>query len=223
VVARNIGELSKGYRQRVGLSQAILHDPEILILDEPTSGLDPNQIVEIRELIKTLGREKTVILSTHILPEVKATCSRVMIIADGRLVADDTPDGLESRAAGGAGVIATFRGPGAAIEAALTAPDSGLDGLFGARRFVGSAGPGLLTWRFEVPAGADRNATAEAVYRLAAGRDWGLTELRHDAASLEDVFRRLTGGDHGPGAGGPVRGAAAADGADAPAALGGAR
>lgn len=200
VVAKNIGELSKGYRQRVGLAQAILHDPEILILDEPTSGLDPNQIVEIRELIKTLGREKTVILSTHILPEVKATCSRVMIIADGRLVADDTPDGLETRAAGGAAVIATFRGAGPALEAALGGADHALEGPFGPRRFVGTAGPGLLTWRFEVPAGVDRNATAEAVYRLAARHDWGLTELRHDAASLEEVFRRLTGGDHGAGA-----------------------
>lgn len=193
VVAKNIGELSKGFRQRVGLAQAILHDPDILVLDEPTSGLDPNQIVEIRDLIKTLGREKTVILSTHILPEVKATCTRVMIISDGRLVADDTPDGLETRAAGGAGVMATIRGPGLEIEGLLQGDD-----LPGARRFVGSPGPGLLTWRFEVPPGGDRNATAEEVFRLVAARGWALTELRHDSASLEDVFRRLTSGEGGP-------------------------
>ena len=96
-----IGELSKGYRQRVGLAQAMLHDPDILILDEPTSGLDPNQIVEIRELIKEVGREKTVILSTHILPEVQATCSRMIIISKGKVVADGTPDELRARERGG--------------------------------------------------------------------------------------------------------------------------
>lgn len=195
VVAKSIGELSKGYRQRVGLAQAILHDPDILILDEPTSGLDPNQIVEIRDLIRTLGREKTVILSTHILPEVKATCTRVMIIADGRLVADDTPEGLETRASGGAGVVATFRGPGAEIEGTLSG-----DALPGVRRFLGTPAPGLLSWRFEVPAGGDRNAAAEEVFRLAAARGWTLTELRHDSASLEEVFRRLTSGDGGSAA-----------------------
>src|SRR5262249_38077771 len=94
VLGKNIGQLSKGYRQRVGLAQAMVHDPDLLILDEPTSGLDPNQIVEIRELIKELGREKTVILSTHILPEVQASCGRIIIINAGKLVADDTPDVL---------------------------------------------------------------------------------------------------------------------------------
>ena len=94
VLAKPIGDMSKGYRQRVGLAQAMLHDPPILILDEPTSGLDPNQIVEVRELIKEIGKEKTVILSTHILPEVQATCGRVIIIADGKLVADGSPDQL---------------------------------------------------------------------------------------------------------------------------------
>jgi len=97
VLGKLIGELSRGYRQRVGLTQAMLHEPEILILDEPTNGLDPNQIVEIRALIKELGKEKTVILSTHILPEVQATCDRVVIISDGRLVADGRPDDLVAR------------------------------------------------------------------------------------------------------------------------------
>ena len=101
VAGKLVGELSKGFRQRVGLAQAILHDPDIVILDEPTSGLDPNQIVEIRSLIKEIGREKTVILSTHILPEVQATCSRVVIISGGKLVADGTPDELRARERGG--------------------------------------------------------------------------------------------------------------------------
>ncbi|HOU30826.1 MAG TPA: ATP-binding cassette domain-containing protein, partial [Bacteroidales bacterium] len=97
---KKIGELSKGYRQRVGLAQAMIHDPQILILDEPTSGLDPNQIAEIRKLIRELGREKTVILSTHILPEVEATCDRIFIINKGKLVADGTPDTLRKKAQG---------------------------------------------------------------------------------------------------------------------------
>src|SRR5205814_3685526 len=97
VAGKLVGELSKGFRQRVGLAQAMLHDPDIVILDEPTSGLDPNQIVEIRSLIKEVGKEKTVILSTHILPEVQATCSRILIISGGKLVADGTPDELRAR------------------------------------------------------------------------------------------------------------------------------
>ena len=97
---KNIGELSKGYRQRVGLAQAMIHDPKVLVLDEPTSGLDPNQIVEIRRLIKELGKEKTVILSTHILPEVEATCDRILIINKGKIVADGTPDTLRKKATG---------------------------------------------------------------------------------------------------------------------------
>src|SRR5204862_2030141 len=97
---KKIGELSKGYRQRVGLAQAMIHDPQVLILDEPTTGLDPNQIVEIRKLIKDLGREKTVILSTHILPEVEATCDRILIISNGKIVADGSPDTLRKQAQG---------------------------------------------------------------------------------------------------------------------------
>src|SRR5689334_17175188 len=97
---KKIGELSKGYRQRVGLAQAMIHDPEILVLDEPTTGLDPNQIVEIRKLIREIGKEKTVILSTHILPEVEATCDRILIINKGRIVADGTSDTLRKQASG---------------------------------------------------------------------------------------------------------------------------
>lgn len=97
---KKIGELSKGYRQRVGLAQAMIHDPEILVLDEPTTGLDPNQIVEIRKLIREIGKEKTVILSTHILPEVEATCDRILIINKGKIVADGTSDTLRKQAEG---------------------------------------------------------------------------------------------------------------------------
>lgn len=192
MVAKSIGQLSKGFRQRVGLAQAMIHDPDILILDEPTSGLDPNQIAEIRDLIRTLGREKTVILSTHILPEVQATCSRVMIISDGVLVADDTPEGLARKAAGGQDVYATFRAPGPELEQVLaSAPD------VGRAEFAGTPGAGLLRYRFVVPAGAEAAAVAERIFRLAAGRGWTLTELTHARATLEDVFRQLTGGDGG--------------------------
>ena len=97
---KKIGELSKGYRQRVGLAQAMIHDPEILILDEPTTGLDPNQIIEIRKLIHDLGKEKTVILCTHILPEVEATCDRILIINKGKIVADGTAETLRKQAQG---------------------------------------------------------------------------------------------------------------------------
>ncbi|HTP13080.1 MAG TPA: ATP-binding cassette domain-containing protein, partial [Bacteroidota bacterium] len=106
---KDIGELSKGYRQRVGLAQAMIHDPQVLILDEPTSGLDPNQIVEIRALIKELGKEKTVILSTHILSEVQSTCSRVLIINDGKLVADDAPERLQAGEGGSIAVVLASR------------------------------------------------------------------------------------------------------------------
>jgi ABC-2 type transport system ATP-binding protein len=106
---KDIGELSKGYRQRVGLAQAMIHDPEVLILDEPTSGLDPNQIVEIRNLIKQLGRAKTVILSTHILSEVQATCSRVLIIHEGKIVADGSPEQLQAEFQGAESITLEFR------------------------------------------------------------------------------------------------------------------
>ena len=187
MVTKNIGQLSKGYRQRVGLAQAMIHEPDLLVLDEPTSGLDPNQIVEIRDLIRTLGREKTIILSTHILPEVQATCSRVMIISDGRLVADDTPEGLAVKAQGGQDVYATIRASGPEVEKTLSSiPD------LGKVAFVGSPREGLLRYRFTAPPGTDSERLAEMVFRLAVDRGWALTELHHEAASLEDVFRELT-------------------------------
>jgi ABC-2 type transport system ATP-binding protein len=117
---KKINELSKGYRQRVGLAQAMIHDPEILILDEPTTGLDPNQIVEIRELIKEIGKEKTVILSTHILPEVEATCDRILIINRGQIVADGTAESLRRQSQGKEVLVVSVEdGENAEVEAAL--------------------------------------------------------------------------------------------------------
>jgi ABC-2 type transport system ATP-binding protein len=146
VLGKDIGQLSKGFRQRVGLAQAIVHDPAVLILDEPTTGLDPNQIVEIRELIRELGREKTVILSTHILSEVQSTCSRVLIINDGKLVADDSPEHLTASGGEGtlhvvvasrlgqpldpAAVTATFKSvPGVTAVESLTTDEAGALGF----------------------------------------------------------------------------------------------
>src|SRR5207248_762488 len=114
-----VGKLSKGLRQRVGLAQALLGDPPVLILDEPTSGLDPKQIIETRNLIKSLGGEHTVVLSTHILPEVAATCSRIVIIANGRVVAEDTPQNLDRRLKGAESIAVTVRGPREAVTRAL--------------------------------------------------------------------------------------------------------
>jgi ABC-2 type transport system ATP-binding protein len=195
MIAKSIGQLSKGYRQRVGLAQAMIHDPDLLVLDEPTSGLDPNQIVEIRDLIRTLGREKTVLLSTHILPEVQATCSRVMIIARGEIVADDTPEGLARKATGGRELHATIEGPGPDIEGRLAAAAAEL----GAARFEGTTPRGGLRCRLSVPDAAAPEEAAAALFRLAAARGWTLTELRHESASLEEIFRSLTGGPTGAG------------------------
>ncbi len=176
---RPIGQLSKGYRQRVGLAATLVHSPEILILDEPTTGLDPNQIVEIRELIKEIGREKTVILSTHILREVEVTCNRVLIIHQGRIVADDRPERLRQ----GDVLVARIRGPRAEVEAGLAR----LSGVV--RREVGEAGGGYLSVRLQ----SRRDAgLAEAVFELARDAGWGLSELRTEDSSLEDVFRQLT-------------------------------
>jgi ABC-2 type transport system ATP-binding protein len=188
-LAKKIGELSKGFRQRVGLAQALIHDPEILILDEPTTGLDPSQIIEIRNLIKEIGREKTIILSTHILPEVSATCDRVLIIANGRLVGSGTPEELVSRASGGVGVTVTLRGDGGDIEAGLNAL-----GAAGSTEFTGASGE-AVTYRVRAAEGVEPGDLAEAVSGLAAARGWALRELRPEAATLEDVFLQLTTGE----------------------------
>ena len=178
---KKIGELSKGYRQRVGLAQAMIHDPEILILDEPTTGLDPNQIVEIRKLIRELGREKTVILSTHILPEVEATCDRILIINKGRIVADGTADTLRRQASGQELLKVMIEdGPAAEIFAALQT----LKG-------VASVVQTDANNRFEISGIAWQSARRD-IFRLCVDKNWVLSELIPVETRLEDIFRNLT-------------------------------
>ena len=173
-----LGTLSKGYRQRVGLATAILHRPKVLVLDEPTVGLDPKQIIAIRELIRELGRERTLLLSTHILPEVELLCSRVMIIDRGRIVAEGTPESLRESWVGNPGLRVTLKGaPPEAAEAL-----GRIDGVLGVR----SLGDGLVV---EHLAGTD---VREEVFRAVVERGWVLLELARERATLEDVFVRLT-------------------------------
>ena len=179
---KKIGELSKGFRQRVGLAQAMIHDPEILILDEPTTGLDPNQIVEIRELIRRLGREKTVILSTHILPEVEATCDRILIINRGQIVADGSADTLRKQASGKDLVRVRIKGTDA--DTAFSA----LQQLPGAR-VVDILDAGLLVMEVSADEGAN---IAESVYHMCVRRNWTLLQLTPIETKLEDIFRNLT-------------------------------
>jgi ABC-2 type transport system ATP-binding protein len=188
VAGKLVGELSKGYRQRVGLAQAMLHDPDILILDEPTSGLDPNQIAEIRALIKEVGKEKTVILSTHILPEVQATCSRMLIISGGKLVADGTPDELRARekATRYRLVIESSGTPAEAASEKLSA----LTGVKGCKKVAGE--DGAHTFAIDGAASSDLR---KSLFRMAVDNKWPLLELTREAASLEDVFRNLTTGE----------------------------
>ena len=176
-----IGELSKGYRQRVGLAQAMIHDPEILILDEPTTGLDPNQRVEIRELIRDLGKEKTVILSTHILPEVEATCDRILIINQGSIVANGTSASLRKQASGDNMLkVRISGGETSSIQKAL------LD-IEGAS-LVDIVGKNEN--RFEIQSsGPELN---EAVFRLCVNKNWVLQEMVPIETKLEDIFRDLT-------------------------------
>lgn len=182
VLQKPIEALSKGYRQRVGLAQAMIHDPEILILDEPTTGLDPNQIVEIRELIKAVGREKTVILSTHILPEVQASCDRVLIIHRGRLVADGTPQDLKDSFSGGQRVqFGIMAGSGVSDTLNARSDFQVLD------HRTEPSGETLYT------VSSDRTDDIRPdLFKLAVEQGWTLTELHRDQANLEDVFRQLT-------------------------------
>jgi ABC-2 type transport system ATP-binding protein len=180
---KRIGELSKGYRQRVGLAQAMIHDPEILILDEPTTGLDPNQIVEIRKLIRDIGKEKTVILSTHILPEVEATCDRILIINRGSIAADGTADMLRKQAQGRQ--VLHVRIENAPSVEALLGEFPALPGVEAVQVLDAGAG------RFELQCLPDAQAARE-VFQLCVRRQWILTELVPFETKLEDVFRNLT-------------------------------
>ncbi|MEX2589397.1 MAG: ATP-binding cassette domain-containing protein [Chitinophagales bacterium] len=176
---KRIVQLSKGYRQRVGLAQAMIHDPEVLILDEPTSGLDPNQIVEIRKLIRELGREKTVILSTHILPEVEATCDRILIINKGKIVADGTADTLRKQAQGQE--LLKIQIEGAAqndIFSKIKALDTIDKVTLEENCFMLQSKPG--------------ESSRKAVFELCVDQNWILTELTPFETKLEDVFGQLT-------------------------------
>ncbi|MFD2786396.1 gliding motility-associated ABC transporter ATP-binding subunit GldA [Hymenobacter rubripertinctus] len=176
---KQIGALSKGYRQRVGLAQALIHDPGVLILDEPTTGLDPNQIGEIRQLIRELGQDKTVIFSTHILPEVEALCSRAVIINRGRLVADSPVSELGARAAGETIIRAEFE------QSIDVTPLLALPGVQAVELETGT------TYRIRARAGSDQRG---AISRLAAAQGWVLLGLRQEEQSLEQVFQQLTEG-----------------------------
>lgn len=183
-----IGRLSKGYRQRVGLAQALLGDPEVLILDEPTVGLDPNQIIETRALIKELGGDRTVILSTHILPEVSMVCGRVVIINRGAVVAVDTPDALSGRLNGADRVAMVVRGPAKDVEQQL-ARVPGVTGLA-----VEQSSDAVVQVEVDTAPGRDLRETLAAVV-VRAG--WGLQELRVHRATLEDIFLQLTMSEEG--------------------------
>lgn len=180
-----IGSLSKGYRQRVGLADALVHEPDLLILDEPTSGLDPNQIRQVRDLIKNLGKQHTILLSTHILPEVEMTCSRVIIINKGKIEACDTPENLlgEIRTAGGV-----------VLEAKVGNDDGSeeLKKIAGVRDVTATTEGDWHRFALRVESGADLR---EEVFRLAADRHWSVRELSQRKATLEDVFVEITHAD----------------------------
>ena len=184
---KDIGELSKGYRQRVGLAQAMIHDPEVLVLDEPTSGLDPNQIVEIRKLIRQLGSAKTVILSTHILSEVQATCDRVLIINEGAIVADGTPGHLQRQFTSGETLTLEVK-TGTADPLETIAPKLRILAYVKNVTLL-SRHDGVSEFELEVEKGAD---VREAAYRLAVSENWVLLEMHRKATTLEDVFHKLT-------------------------------
>ncbi|HEV8632727.1 MAG TPA: ATP-binding cassette domain-containing protein [Chloroflexota bacterium] len=179
-----IGKLSRGYRQRVGLAQAIVHNPPVLILDEPTAGLDPRQIIETRNLIRGLGGERTIILSTHILPEVSATCSRVVIIANGRVVAEDTPANLTKRLRGSERVELEVAGPVDKVRAKLGALPNVLNVETGPEAADGRS-------RLFVDCAVGNDIRAELAATVVKS-GWSLYQLRNVGMSLEEVFLQLT-------------------------------
>ena len=183
---KDIGELSKGFRQRVGLAQAMIHEPPILILDEPTSGLDPNQIVEIRNLIKELGKDRTIILSTHNLPEVQMTCTRMIIISNGQKVADGTAEELQQTSEQARFVVTVCLPSGADKSSA----EAALKGISGVAE-VTSMEQADDSLRLIVTA-TDNTDLSEAIYQQAIANKWTLRELRRDVADLEKIFHKLT-------------------------------
>jgi ABC-2 type transport system ATP-binding protein len=174
---KKIRQLSKGYRQRVGLAQAIIHDPEVLILDEPTSGLDPNQVVEIRELIRSLGKEKTIMISTHIMQEVEAICDRVIIIDKGNIVADDTLENIRNQGKGKIHVRVQF---------STELDEAALKGIPDCEKIIKLDN---RTWRLESSAENFR----QQVSQFALAHNFEVLELVTEQNSLEEIFRKLTG------------------------------
>ncbi len=184
VYYRPVGELSKGYRQRVGLAQAIMHRPDLLVLDEPTEGLDPNQRVEIRRLITHLGADRTVLLSTHVLSEVQHTCTRLLIINEGQITADGSVDELMAQAEGLVRVSVEVEG--------VNVSDA-LKELAAVREVAARPAPaGRAAFTLTTQSGTD---VRPLIFDLARTNGWTLYELHQETASLEDVFRKLTGGD----------------------------
>ena len=183
-----LGKLSKGYRQRVGLAQAIIHNPDVLILDEPTAGLDPKQINETRDLIKGLAGDHTIILSTHILPEVEQTCQQVIIINRGKLVATDSVDNLQSRARGAGSVLIEVAGRAGALDASVV--QRRLEQVAGVSRVLLKAARENRS-SFEVESQGD-HAVRGDLARAVVEAGWDLNELRSAAISLEEVFLQLT-------------------------------
>ncbi|HRZ11865.1 MAG TPA: ATP-binding cassette domain-containing protein [Kiritimatiellia bacterium] len=181
---RIIGQLSRGYRQRVGLADCLVHDPELLILDEPTLGLDPAQVIQVRELIRALARRHTILLSTHILPEVEAVCRRVLIINRGRIVASDSPGQLRENLQSGARAVTEIAGPADEVR-------RGLEALPDVRSVRPDEEDG--PWRRYLIEGAHGTDVRPAVFELAARNGWPLRELRQERNTLEEIFVSLTG------------------------------
>ncbi|MFA7565059.1 MAG: ATP-binding cassette domain-containing protein [Candidatus Neomarinimicrobiota bacterium] len=179
-----ISNLSKGYKQRVGLAQALLNNPPVLIFDEPTNGLDPRQIIEVREIIKSLGSDHTVILSTHILPEVSMTCNRVAIINEGKLVKIDTPENLTKQLRGSESIILQVEGPMNEVVLALSQHQS-----VTAVAVQPTGKENIATYRVETSIGSD---IRKELASLVVNRGWGLLELKAESLSLEDIFLKLT-------------------------------
>ncbi len=184
VANRLIGHVSKGYKQRVGLAQAMVHKPDVLVLDEPTVGLDPKQIIEIRNVIRDLGREHTIVLSSHILPEVSATCDRVVILNEGAVAAIDSQDQLSARLTGGERLIVELEGKGVEGAADAFVKVSGVTSVASSETRSGKA-----RLKLDATGGED---TRRSVSRLAIDNGWLILEMSRDNLSLEEVFLKLT-------------------------------